>query len=530
MMDPSSPPLAAIDVGTNSIRLVVAQPEPDGTYQVLDEERMMTRLGQGLARTGRLADDTVGRSLEALGKMKAIADGFGVKELRAVATSAVRQAENGRLFTREAWRRHRVRLEVISSEDEARLVFESAVRRFDLDGRPVAIVDIGGGSVEVVLAAGAVIDQVHSLDLGAVRLSEQYCRSDPLRERDWKAMRHGVDAEIRRAIRQAPFAAEVMVGSGGTFTALGAMARYEREGQEGTVQGYAITRAEATRLLARLLEIPIEGRRRLAGLPPGRADIIVGGAAVVARLAKHLRCQQILVNEGGVRDGLLLSMIADLRGVPSGTMPPRGRLDAVRSFARKCRSNERHCEHVAYLAGRLFDQLQEPFRLPVSGRELLVAAALLHDIGFLINHAKHHKHAYHLIMHSDLAGFSAREVEVIANIARYHRRAFPKKAHAAFRRLDRPERRLVKRLAGILRLAVGLDRTHTQSVSDVRCSVASDRVRLTLVADESPQVELWDVRRKAGLFELAFKRELRVRWRAASTRKRRRNLRVVKAG
>jgi exopolyphosphatase/guanosine-5'-triphosphate,3'-diphosphate pyrophosphatase len=512
---PSSgaPRLGAIDVGTNSIRLVVAEILSDGTYRVLDEEREMSRLGAGLSRTGRLADDAMSRSLEAIGKMKTIADGFGVSELRAAATSAVREAENGEVFRREAWRRHRVRVEVISADEEARLAFQSATRRFNLEGRSVAVADIGGGSLEVVFSAGSIVDRVHSLPLGAVRLTERFARSDPLRAKHWKALRRAIDSALEREIGKPPFTVEVMVGSGGTFSALGGMLRAEREGREGNPHGYAITRAEVVRLLARLLEIPEPQRQKIPGLPPQRADIIVAGVAVVARLAKHLACRQILVNDGGVRDGLLLAMIGDLGlAVPAADAAPPARMDAVRRFARICRSNERHGEQVARLAGQMFDGLRQRFRLPAPSAELLAAAAVLHDVGFLVNHSKHHQHAYHLIMHSDLPGYSAREVEVIANVARYHRRAYPKKTHANFRRLDKADRRLVRRLAGILRVAVALNRSHQQLVQDVHCYTKKGRVTLTLRAGAEPVVELWDARRKAGLFEKAFGVDLGLKW------------------
>ena len=245
--------LGAIDVGTNSIRLIVAEVVSDGTYRVLDEEREMTRLGAGLAHTGRIADASMATSLDAIGKMKAIADGFGVTELRAGATSAVREAENGATFRREAWKRHRVRIDVIAPEEEARLAFASAVRRFNLEGRAVAVADIGGGSLEVVLSAGSVVDQVHSLPLGAVRLTERFVRSDPLRPKHWKTLRRAIDRALAEEFGKPPFTVEVMVGSGGTFSALGAMMRYEHEGREGNPHGYSITRAEATRLLAWLM-------------------------------------------------------------------------------------------------------------------------------------------------------------------------------------------------------------------------------------------------------------------------------------
>jgi exopolyphosphatase/guanosine-5'-triphosphate,3'-diphosphate pyrophosphatase len=510
------PRLGAIDVGTNSIRLVVAEVLPDGSYRVLDEEREMTRLGAGLSRTGRLSDESTKRSLEAIGRMKKIADGFGVAELRAVATSAVREAENGGAFRRDAWRRHRVRIEVLSTDEEARFAFESATRRFNLEGRSVAVADIGGGSLEVVLSAGTVVEEVHSLPLGAVRLTERYVRSDPLRTKHWKALRRAIDGALEKEIGRPPFTVEVIVGSGGTFTALGGMVRYEHEGREGNPHGYAITRPEATRVLALLLEVPEAARRQIPGLPPQRADIMVAGAAVVARLARHLKCRQILINDGGVRDGLLFSMIGELGLAPAGpASAPPTRVDAVRRFARRCRANERHGEQVALLAGQMFDGLQQRYRLPAPARELVAAAALLHDIGFLVNHAKHHKHAYHLIMHSDLPGYSAREIELIANVARYHRRAYPRKSHANFERLEPADRKLVRQLAGILRLAVALDRSHQRLVRSVHCYAKRGRVVLTLAAAGEPQVELWDARRKAGLFEKAFKVELAIKWRTA---------------
>jgi exopolyphosphatase/guanosine-5'-triphosphate,3'-diphosphate pyrophosphatase len=523
----TAPRLGAIDIGTNSIRLIVAEVLADGTYRVLDEEREMTRLGAGLARTGLMAPESIERTLESLGKMKAIADGFGVSELRAAGTSAVREAENGAAFRREAWRRHRIRVEVLSPEEEARLAFDSAVRRFDLEGRAVAVADIGGGSLEVVLSAGSIVDQVHSLPLGAVRLTEKHVRSDPLKDKHWRSLRRAIDAAFRREIGKPPFTVEVLVGSGGTFSALGGMVRFEREGKEGNPHGYTVTRAEVTRMLARFLEVPEAQRRQIPGMPPQRADIMVAGAAVVARLAKHLRCRQIIVNDGGVRDGLILAMIADLGLGAAASAAPPTRLDAVRRFARRCLSNERHGSQVAELAGGIFDGLRNRYGLDPASRELLVAAALVHDVGFLVNHAQHHKHAYHLIMHSDLAGWSAREIEVIANVVRYHRRAYPKRAHATFARLDKPDRRLVRRLAGILRVAVALNRSHQQLVTDVRCHGRRGRVTLVAVAKEEPLVELWDARRKAGLFEKTFDARLTVKWDGA-TATAERPLRVVR--
>src|SRR5574341_1733240 len=285
---PDRPRLAAIDVGTNSLRLVVAEVEPDGTYRVLDEEQDMVRLGRGLYRTGRLSHAAMERGLEALGKMKAIADGFAVQELRAIATSAVREASNGRQFCREAWRRHRLRLEVVSADEEAQLAFQSVAQNFPLEGQSTAVVDIGGGSAEVVLTLGGVVERIHSLPLGAVRLTERWVRSDPLKPRHWRKLKRAIDDTIRSVVgKKPPFAAEVMIGSGGTFSNLAQMARSAREGEPGPIQGYVLTRGDVVRLLDRLRETPLGARRQIPGVNPKRADILVAGAAVVARLAKR---------------------------------------------------------------------------------------------------------------------------------------------------------------------------------------------------------------------------------------------------
>src|SRR5881397_7453 len=399
---PTPPRLAAVDIGTNSMRLVIAEVQPDGSYRVLDQDREMTRLGRGLYASGRIGDGPMEQSLQTLGRMKAIAEGFDVAELRAIATSAVREAANGRDFVREAWRRCRVRIEIVPAEEEARLAFRSVSRHYDLNDRLTAIVDIGGGSAEVILAAGGVIEQVASLPLGAVRLSERYCKSDPLRRKHWKALRRGIDDAIDEKMGKPPFAAEVMIGSGGTFTNLAEMAQAERDGKVTTARDYQLSRAEITRLLARLTETPLDVRRQIPGLNPQRADIIVAGVAVIARLTRWLGTQRVLVNDRGVRDGVLLSMIDDLSGVaPASRVQPPDRLELARRFARKCRSNERHCEQVARLAAELFDALGDAYALPPTGADILRAAALLHDVGYLINHERHHKHAYHLIMHGD---------------------------------------------------------------------------------------------------------------------------------
>src|SRR3954462_8052997 len=509
---PAPPPrLAAIDVGSNTIRLTVAEVQEDDTYRILDEEREMVRLGEHLDRTGRLSDAAIARSLAAIGKMKAIADGFKITELRAIATNAVREASNGRAFIRDVARQHKVNIEVISGEEEAQLAFRTASRHFDFQGRPTAVVDIGGGSVEVILSAGTAVDHVYSLPLGAVRVTERLVHSDPLKTKHWKEMKDEIDRGIRSIVRQPAHRAELMIGSGGTFTALAHMSKFQREGRHGSVQGYVLTPAEIIHLLRRLRETPLEARREIPGLSADRADIIIAGAAVISRLVRGLDTQQIMVNERGIRDGLLLQMIAELPGRRPEPQPGN-RIEWARHFARKAHSNEPHCAHVAGLALQIFDGVKGRFDLPVASRELLQAAAILHDVGYLISHSKNHKHAYHLIMHGDLPGFTPHEVVLIANVVRYHRGAFPRKRHENLAYLAGADRRLIARLSGILRIADGLDRTHSQTVTGLKVRTLRGRLRMSLEAKSFPEIEIEDAARKTDLFRKAFDTEVELAW------------------
>lgn len=302
--------LAVLDVGTNSTRLLVAEVGRGRSYRVLEEKREMTRLGEGLYETRRLTDAAMRRSLAAIGRMKAIAEALGVRELRAVATSAVREAENGRDFVRQVRRQHALRLEAITAEEEARLAFRSARHHFGVRREPLAVVDIGGGSTEVVLARGTEIDRIHSLPLGAVRLTDRHLRSDPPSTAEWRALVAAIERPLHGEIGDLPFPTPVMIGSGGTFTTLAAMSMFEREGGLGPVHGWSMTPAEMESQLDHLRTTPLERRRRIQGLSPERADIIVAGAAVAFRLATHLSAERILTNDRGIRDGLLFSMVS----------------------------------------------------------------------------------------------------------------------------------------------------------------------------------------------------------------------------
>ncbi|MFN0133291.1 MAG: CHAD domain-containing protein [Phycisphaerales bacterium] len=509
---------AAIDVGTNSIRLLVAEVRDDGTHRVLDDEREASRLGAGLSITGRLEREAMGRSASAIARMRTIAEGYGARPIRVIGTAACRLAKNADEFAALVRDVARVELEVISEEDEARLAFASVAASFDLAGRTVAVVDIGGGSTEVVIATNGVPEVVRSVPLGAVSLTDRHGGSEAVAGRGYQAMRRRVDRALLETVER-PTRPELVIGTGGTFTTLAAMLVHRESGSADSslwdrpIAGLEATRADAKHMLERLRSLSEAERERVPGLPRERADIIVAGVSIVDRVLKHLGVNLFRVHDKGVRDGLVIAMAREMTG--SAIAPPDA-MASVRRFAEACRYEREHSEHVTKLALSMFDQLMDAPCGPRVGdrsqaRRVLEAAGVLHDIGYLVNYAKHHKHGYHLILHSDLPGWTNRDIRVVANVARYHRRAEPKAGHSNFASLPGEDQELVRLLAGVLRVADGLDRTHMQRVRGVRARIEDGVLMLDVEAEGDASVDVWGSQAKSGLLE----RELGVRVRLA---------------
>jgi exopolyphosphatase/guanosine-5'-triphosphate,3'-diphosphate pyrophosphatase len=515
--------LGAIDVGSNSIRLIVAEAAPDGTYRVLDDEKEVVRLGQGLANSGRLTRSAMDRAAGAIARMREIAEGYGVAHLRVIGTSAARDARNGADLVEIVRRGAGVEIEIISAEEEARLAFLSASRAFDIQAQPVAIVDLGGGSTEVVLSAAGIVEEVFTLKIGAVRLADRFGGAEQAAGPRYERMQRFIREALRQRIGRPPFAPQLLIGTGGTFAAAAHMHRaMSRSPGAAAVQGHELRRADILHMLDRLRKLPLRAREKFPGLAPDRADIIVPGLAIIDGLLRHMKVNRVLVHDRGIRDGLLLTMIREhLPGVRPAAPARPDALASVRRFARACRYEEAHAEHVARLALSIFDQLlaARPRLLAHAdapeARTILEASAVLHDAGYLINYARHHKHSYHLIMHADLDGLTARQVELVANIARYHRRAEPSLRHANFAKLAREDRRLVEVLAAILRIADGLDRAHTQGVRSVEVRVGGRTARFVVDAEGPAAAELWGAQRKDGLFRGAIGLNPRIEARGA---------------
>ncbi len=523
--------VGAIDVGTNSIRLIIAEALEGGSYRVLDDEKEVTRLGRGLHDTGAMDADSIRLSTLAIARMKSIAEGYGVRALRVVGTSAVREASNAHVLLELVRQRTGLQIDTISGQQEARLAFRSAARAFDLSSVNAAVMDVGGGSTEVVFSTGDLIDRAYTMPLGAVRLTERFGGPSGAAGARYDDLRRAIRKTLRRAIGRAPLPPQVLIGTGGTLTTLGSLCLHAELGAAaeglfaGSVQGRQVKRAEVRHALDLLRQMPLRERSHVPGLSPDRADIIIAGLAIVEGVMEHLGVNRLLVHEGGIRDGLLLSMVEDLRagGRREGQLDPLG---SIRRFAHACGYEHRHSRHVADLCLQIFDQLaarypaQAQTRFAARHRMLLEAGAIVHDVGYLINYAEHHKHSYHLVVHADLAGLASREVEVIANLARYHRLAEPKRRHPNFARLTDQDRDLVRWLSAILRVADGLDRTHRQAVASValrwddqrRPSTPPAPVTFVVQADSEPAVDIWGSSRKAGLFRKVFGIDVRYEW------------------
>ncbi|MCA9234455.1 MAG: Ppx/GppA family phosphatase [Planctomycetales bacterium] len=508
-----APRLAAIDVGSNSIRLVVAEPQPGGRYRVLDEERETTRLARALADGGRLDEQSIEESLAALRRFKEIAEGLHVHRVRAIATCAVREATNGEEFVQRVADEVGLSLEVISSQQEAHLAFLSVRRRIELAGKNSLLADIGGGSTELIVASGDVVEAVFATRLGAVRLAERFGGEEGLASDDFRKLQRRIDRELRRTTDGKIPPLHLLIGSGGTFTSAASIVMASRGLSALPAAGFQMSRADVRHLVDRLRKMSSRQRRDVPGLNPDRADIIVPGLAIIDRVMKRFKVNTLQVHPYGVRDGLLLSMIDQLQGRDDAGPPSAD--EQINRFAEKCGVQLKHAQHVATLAADIYRGLGAMFDLPRDDDRLLRAAARLQDVGYLISYDGHHKHSYHLILHSRLDMFGPEELEIVANVARYHRGAEPKSKHLNWLALSEASQQRVLPLAAVLRIAGGLDRSHNQAVHRVRVAGTPDEVQLIVEADDPPETELWAARRRAGLFEKAFGAPVTIEWSGA---------------
>jgi exopolyphosphatase/guanosine-5'-triphosphate,3'-diphosphate pyrophosphatase len=504
--------LAAIDIGTNSIKLLVAAVDEEGVLEVLSREKSLVRLGSETLATGRLSPEAIEAGASAIEQFLRSVAAQGAQLVRAVATCAVREAENSQEFLDAVRRRTGVDVDVISGEEEARLIHLAVRSEFPARLDPLFLVDVGGGSTEFVVSNGSRVLLTESLPLGVVRLADRFGRSDPPSPGDRQAMKKAIRAVAKRAVdavRKTGF--KTCVGSSGTIQSLSLVHEAAVLGREPIPSGHrTLTRGGLKRVNRVLRKTTQKEKLRVPGLDPRRRDISVPGGILLSWILKRAGADAIVVGERGLREGILLDQVARHGRRKTGDRDVRAR--SVDRLLRRGNAEVLHAAHVARLALELFDKTHPLHQLTATEREWLQYGALLHDVGCYVGYSKHQQHSYYLITHGDLTGFSAEEIEVIASIARYHKGKGPRQSHENWKRLDPYLRPVVEKLAALLRIADGLDRSHRQLVTDVLCRVRSRRVELEAVARGDCEAELEAARRKANLFERVF--DLRTAFRA----------------
>lgn len=490
--------IAAIDIGSNSIRQIVADVSPDGTIRVVDEMKAAPRLGADISDEGALDETHMAEAVEALSRMATLARQLGAKRIEAVATSAVRDATNGAAFLTRVRKEAGLKVRLLDGDEEARLAFRSALAHFELGVGRSVVMDIGGGSLELALAADGLVDRLLSFPFGAIRLTEKFLRDRP-GEKGVKKLRKHVRAAIRKSLPVRDWRGAAVIGSGGTFTNLAGMFLARQGIRVPSVHGTRIPRHEVEHILEQLSAMTPEERIEVEGLNPGRADIIVAGLAVAAEVMARVEPRELAASGYGIREGLLLET-ARVRPVIAD--PGEARARSVLGFAERCRFEAPHSQRVQRLALQLFDAMGARLGCAPEERQTLSDAALLHDVGYHINYQGHHKHSFHLIQHADLLGIPPEEQIVIAHVARYHRGGEPKRKHEFYWGLDRETREKVRRLSALLRVADGFDRGHVGAVDRLKVRWMERAIRITPVprrANASMRLELWGASRKSGL-------------------------------
>lgn len=493
--------LAAVDCGSNSFHLLIVRVDEERhTWETIAKDKEMVRLAsRDFAQTQMLCEDAIQRGVETLRRFRRQAEQHGADQIVAVATSAVREARNAEAFLKRAESEAGVLVEPISGTEEARLIYLGVTTAVNFRGRKAAIVDIGGASTELVIGTPTELLFTRSLKVGAVRLYEQFLKEDPVRPEDY----YRLIAHVKGILHQlVPLMREVgydfLIATSGTALTLGEIdAVSEGHGPRG-MNGYKLTRDRLRSIEQRLRALPLKERQKVEGLPPRRADIIVAGAGILSTVMDELDMPQLVLCDRALREGIVLDalyragILEDAEHVHDHV-----RARAVRATGERFGYDAAHGEHVARLALSIFDQTVSLHGLPKSYRDLLEGAALLHDVGFHVNHSSHHKHSYYLIRHAELLGFHEPEIELMANLARYHRKSLPKDKHPNFKALTPQQRDAACKLIAILRVADALDHSGLQVVKDVSVRLEGQETVFFLQADAGCEVETWGAIEKA---------------------------------
>ncbi|MDZ4745429.1 MAG: Ppx/GppA phosphatase family protein [bacterium] len=503
--------IAAIDVGTNSFHMVVASVTTRGVLRIHARSKETVRLGSAGGDMKKLSADAMARGLATLKRFTQEAKQHQAF-IRAVATSAVREALNKDEFLDRALRETGIDIEVVSGVEEGRLIYVGALHALPIHSKRTLVIDIGGGSTETVIGYKGEVLYVHSAKLGHIRMSARFF---PKGDASTEAIE-----ECRQAIRGdwtpvfqslLEYGFETATGSSGTIMTIASMAlvMHDKRVPE-SLNGVRISRSD---LLAAIDAIvgarSVRARQALPGMDARRADVVLGGALILEQAILCLNIQELVISGYSLREGVVFDTVQKQRDINQYHHLSHLRYQSVDHLCEVYRVRRQHAEHVKDLSLKLFDDLITEHRLGDREREILEAAALLHDVGYHISADQHHKHSEYIIRNSSMPGFTNDEADLIANVARYHRKSHPKKKHENFLRLPPDEQEVVRVLASILRVCEGLDRRQQQVVRTIQADVTTSTIDITLhTTAEVPDIEVWGAERRKGLLEEVFGREV----------------------
>ena len=504
--------IAAIDIGSNSIKLAVVEAATSDSFAVLAREKETVRLGHETLTRKRLSPAAIERAVDCIKRFRSIAEARGAEHVVCAATASVREANNARAFVREVERQAGVRVEILPGIEEARLIGLAASRGCAAQRSSLMNIDIGGGSTEITLMRSGAAERLFSVKLGAVRLTDQFVKSDPVRPKALRALRDEIQSMLDRAervLRDARW--QQTTGTSGTILAIGGALRrlhaadVKAQGRAAPA-GDGIAFDELARFNERMAGMKLEERRSVRGISAQRAEIVVAGGQILEGVMRALQVNFLRTCDWSLREGLIIDR---LRGMEADALPPvpdiaDQRLHGVHAVGRRYGYEEAHARRITKFAEQIFDCLASAHNLTRHERTLLSAAALLHDVGYHIAHESHHKHTLYLIQSSELTNFSESERLVIANVARYHCGAQPKQRHRDFAALAEQDQLSVRRLGAILRVADALDRSHDGRVEEISCARDGNKLKVEMLSALPCDREALAARQKADLLGRVF--------------------------
>ena len=506
--------LAAIDIGSNSIKLLVVNAISSDSFVVTGREKETVRLGHETLRDRRLSEDAIRRAAETIKRYCTIAEQRGAEKICAVATASVRAAENAAEFIEKIEEHTGVHVDIISGVEEARLIgIAAAAGCAERQHKSLLNIDIGGGSTELSLMRDGVAQELFSVKLGAVGLTEKYLSSDPPRTPELAALQDEILGALERPareLRQAKW--QAVTGTSGTILALGEIIAGDSDRNGAEKNGKTFSLADLEDFSESLAGLDQKARLKKFGLTEQRAEIIIAGSRILQGVMQTLKIKSLTTCYYSLREGIIIDTLRNWEETLHPPLPDlqEPRLRGVIELGKRFNFEQEHSLQIARLAEAIFDALARRFNLNREHRILLSSAALLHDIGYFVSHESHHKHTAYLIKNSELIGFTEEQRNIIAAVARYHRGAFPKAKHQEILDLNANLHEVVMKLGGILRIADALDRSYDSRIENVRVRVGESKISLKLESEKDCEREIQTALQKRDLFEAAFNRELEI--------------------